>query len=1115
MAITEDRMKQIDSEKSLFDFLSQELAWPVASEPDTYPFLADELGLTEEEAGQIKQIRQIAPFDKNQPWGIFLIEFHGMKVYQGALRRVLRGLSETRRDRDASLPAWKAANLLFICTPNFKEFSFARFEGHTHTKATLSVFGWTEHDGGLRTLCEYNLPALRFPQAGTSSEKWLAHWAEAWNVERVTDRFYAEYESVFHQVEGMISGVTGDTRLFAQRLFNRLMFIQFLSKKGWLSYNGRKDYLRALHEAAMTAGEDFYRDRLYWVFFYGLGTLGESRETHDMAELSERRGSVPYLNGGLFEMADADDVRGAVQISPQAFTLILDRLFARFNFTVNESTPLDIEVAVDPEMLGKVFEELVTGRHESGSYYTPRPVVAFMCKEALKGYLGGYDALVDQHDASAVSVPEARNLLCRLADVKVVDPACGSGAYLLGMLQELFALNRILDTRADQVSARDDYKRKLDIIRNNIYGVDLDDFAVQTARLRLWLSLVVEYDGETPEPLPNLDFKVEQGDSLSAPDPQGGPTADIFRQKDIEEYSLKKAQYADPYYKGNKKKLRDEIKVLRDGIAAWAHPSEPVQGFDWRVEFAEVFEPLEPLADVGRAMNFSGTLAESPRPGGFDIALQNPPYVRQEEIKGKPHLLKLYAEGVNGKSDLYCYFYLRSLQLLRPGGVQIFIVSNSWLDVGYGGKLQKYLLENGHVQTIYDSAVERQFATADINTVISVVRKGKPQKGDLTRFVSLRAPFEQAMALPGSRRELTRTRDELWEAGLGDVDKRGVPQYTGDKWGGKYLRAPDVYWTIMERGKDKMTRLGDIADVRFGIKTGANDFFYVRVLHVENDIAHIRCDDGSEHTIEAEYVTEPVLVKAREIVRPRVVPSDLSYKLVQLDEDAAKRTHARKYIQWGEASRLDEKGNEIGQFHLRPTCASRHFWFKIEARQPADILIPLFQKRRAAICANEAQCQADCNLCEISVGNEGSAAVTFSLVSTFGILSREILGRANLGQGVLKTQIEDLLKMPVVLPTVSLNATMQQCLNTIGNRPILMVYDDLRRDDRKALDDAFLHAVGFTDPAERADVLAKLHDATCRRVWERQAKAEKTREARQTYDDWLASGLPFGNVDEE
>ncbi len=169
---------------------------------------------------------------------------------------------------------------------------------------------------------------------------------------------------------------------------NRLMFLYFIQRKGWLSFQGDKRYLCAFLNAAVAAKEDFLNDRLYWSFFAGLNTLNENRKIHGHADLKERRGEVPFLNGGLFDLEDDYDIRDRVKIPNASFEAVLE-LFERYNFTVTESTPLDVEVAVDPEMLGKVFEELVTGRHETGSYYTPRPIVAFMCREALKHYLVG------------------------------------------------------------------------------------------------------------------------------------------------------------------------------------------------------------------------------------------------------------------------------------------------------------------------------------------------------------------------------------------------------------------------------------------------------------------------------------------------------------------------------------------------------------------------------------------------------------------------------------------------------------------------------------------------------------------------------------------------------
>ena len=168
----------------------------------------------------------------------------------------------------------------------------------------------------------------------------------------------------------------------------------------------------------------------------------------ELAEVVERRGNVPFLNGGLFEMQEYDS-RNTVHIPNDKFAEIL-KLFERYNFTVTESTPLDIEVAVDPEMLGKVFEELVTGRHNTGSYYTPRAVVSFMCRESLKIRLQNktdetpetLKAFVDDSDAEAIRDPE--KVLKVLQTLRICDPACGSGAYLLGMMGELLRLREAL-----------------------------------------------------------------------------------------------------------------------------------------------------------------------------------------------------------------------------------------------------------------------------------------------------------------------------------------------------------------------------------------------------------------------------------------------------------------------------------------------------------------------------------------------------------------------------------------------------------------------------------------------------------------------------------------------
>ena len=567
---------------------------------------------------------------------------------------------------------------------------------------------------------------------------------QAFDVEPVTREFFGEYKRIFEAVEASVSGFQDtdegpeERRFFVQTLFNRLMFVYFLQRKGWLGFQDNKDYLNTLWQdyGSLEGDSNFYSSRLTLLFFAGLNNPQSLNLMRDNPVMYRAISNVPFLNGGLFEQNDLDKHKG-ISVPDGAVEQVLKGLFDRFNFTVMESTPFDIEVAVDPEMLGKVFEELVTGRHDSGAYYTPRPVVSFMCREALKGYLEGQETgldpeaiakFVDAQGTEGLQVAHARRIADALAQVTVVDPACGSGAYLLGMMQELIELQSALYNAG--VDSKSLYDLKLEIIQRNLYGVDIDDFAVNIAMLRMWLSLAIDYEGEKPEPLPNLDFKILCGDSLLGPDPSAGVEVQGTLGQDKEQFQRLgqlKADYMRASPGPGKELLKRQIEELNTGIRQALGVSAISGVVDWRVDFGEVFA------------------AE----GGFDIAIANPPYVRFQKISRdyKDELKPTYGTATTGQSDLYCYFYVRALQMLADGGTHVFVCSNSWLDVGYGSKLQEYLLNNAHIHAIYESAVERQFSTADINTIISLIRKSIPPVDQETRFVSLRWEFNVALVL--------------------------------------------------------------------------------------------------------------------------------------------------------------------------------------------------------------------------------------------------------------------------------------------------------------------------------------------------------------------------------
>ena len=802
--ITPNNIHSICDFDTLLDFLREKLDWPIPEDVElediAFPWTPEDLDLdelTEELVINCQQLPSfptsqptLGIFEDTQPWGIFFLQFDSESIYRTALRRVLRGLVE-RRDRDASLPAWKHDHLLFICTTtDFQRFAFAHFAATTENwrRAVLSIFSWEQGDTHIRTLCEYNLPALAFPSGGFSNDQeWLQEWQKAFDVETVTDKFFADYQRVFAQVEAAVEGIPEDDtearRLYTQRLFNRLMFLRFIEKKGWLTYNGNRYYIRSLFDAAEAqTDENFLNDRLFWAFFHGLGNAADLPEK--ATEAVERRGEVPFLNGGLFEMQDYD-TRNAVHIPNDKFAEIL-KLFERYNFTVTESTPLDIEVAVDPEMLGKVFEELVTGRHDTGSYYTPRPVVSFMCRESLKICLQNktdeapetLKAFVDDGEAETIRDPE--KVLKVLQTLRICDPACGSGAYLLGMMSELLRLRDAL-FKSRNVDPRTTYQRKLDIIQKNLYGVDKDEFAVNIAMLRLWLSLAVDYEGEGPEPLPNLDYKVAAGDSLTGPAPSGEQIG--LEEHFIQQIQEHQSEYLVTHNDPDKQRLREAIAELKENLQGWQANADV---FVWQVEFAEVFQE-----------------------GGFDIVIGNPPYVRQELIRPiKPILERLFPEVYTGTADLYVYFYKRGSELIRTSGVLAYISSNTFLRTGFGKKLRKFFTDKMCLHRLLDFGSVPVFK-AGVDTCIVLVENTTP-----SRQVFFAATFCDEADIP-----------RLSEAFQERSFFMNVRDLSSDGW---VLTSPDAL-RLLERLENIGTPLGEYVNGRFyrGVVTGYDDAFII------------------------------------------------------------------------------------------------------------------------------------------------------------------------------------------------------------------------------------------------------------------------------------------------
>ncbi len=621
---------------------------------------------------------------------------------------------------------------------------------------------------------------------------------EAFNVQPITEAFFKDYKAAYDSAVAQIGGAIdrADAEKFTQTLFNRLLFVHFVSKKGWLKFRGNSDYLNALWRdyQANPDRTNFYRSRLNPLFFAGLNNPQSINLTRDNPAMYALIGDVHFLNGGLFEKTELEmelDRRAGDLVPDAAVAPLLDGeagLFNRYNFTVTEATPLDTEVAVDPEMLGKLFEETVNERHSNGAYYTPRPVVAFMCQEAIKGYLGGQDidglddakiaALIDRQETDGVTPQQALEIANAVAAMKAVDPACGSGAFLLGMLQEIIAVNATLINAGHTPDSL--YRQKLDIITNNIYGADLDKLAVSTAMLRLWLSLAVDYDGDgPPDPLPNLDLKLVDGDAIAGPNPQlldftwQGIVNSGLRQ-DIAAYTTAHGQ--------QKVTLKKRVKATKEKLRAVMQDAAPPGVVEWRIDFADVM------------LN-----------GGFDVVIANPPYVQLQGDGGR--LANLYRpagyETFVRSGDIYQLFYERGGQLLRPGrGLLAYITSNSWLKAEYGKTTRRWFAENHTPLRLLEPGKD-VFAASIVDSAVLVARHGI--SGERGRAVDMDRLADKTLPPAEEHWGELRTEGERPWSALSAVERSAM---------------------------DKMEAVGtplrdwDVA-INYGIKTGLNAAFII------------------------------------------------------------------------------------------------------------------------------------------------------------------------------------------------------------------------------------------------------------------------------------------------
>ena len=601
---------------------------------------------------------------------------------------------------------------------------------------------------------------------------------KAFSIENVTDEFFDKYKELFLDLVDSLNDVKNEdndvkcefdnknikSSDFAKKLMGQIVFIYFLQKKGWLGVEkdaewgtGPKDFFKNIFEDCVSEGKNFFNDVLEPLFYK---CLCEDAEDNHYDRLGYR---VPFLNGGLFEPINDYDWRETrVNLDNEIFKNII-KSFDDFNFTVKEDEPLEKEVAVDPEMLGKVFENLleVNDRSSKGAFYTPRHIVHYMCQESLINYLNNNcpvseddlrifitkgDAAVDSiirandemkryngHQYTKIELPDSikensDELERLLKKVKVIDPAVGSGAFPVGMMNEivkaryiLWLLNGIEDINL--------YDLKRETIENSLYGVDLELSATDITKLRFWLSLIVdEEDISEIKPLPNLDNQIMCGNSLidsykgirlfddtlivrSAQQRLAAtPTEHAFNNLET-----KKREYFTTSSPSIKNKLKTEIKELKwnfievhlkhmgkqtliDEIRTFK-TREDRPFFIWELEFSEIFKGENP---------------------GFDIVIGNPPYVSAKvHAKNNAEEREIIREAYNlkGSFDLYVVFLLKGLKIANEKAVYSWIIPNKFLTSEYSKDILDDMVETS-LYTSVDVSTFNVFKNASVYPII-------------------------------------------------------------------------------------------------------------------------------------------------------------------------------------------------------------------------------------------------------------------------------------------------------------------------------------------------------------------------------------------------------------
>jgi len=594
---------------------------------------------------------------------------------------------------------------------------------------------------------------------------------EAFSVEALTNEFFGKYKEEYDKFVEYITGkryvkkgnkyveaiihephptlypcFSNNDKLvrdYVKKMLGRIVFLHFLQKKGWLGvpYNeewgsgDRNFMLHLFKKATEKQKENFLDEVLEGLFAEGLDcSRADKSDLYDTKVEGLRNCRIPYLNGGLFERDYLDEL--AVRFPAEYFDSLLTML-SQYNFTIDENDPNDAEVGVDPEMLGRIFENLLEDNKDKGAFYTPKEIVQYMCRESLIAYLQTDQneedketirKFVTTHDAELLDDLKA-NIEQKLLDVKICDPAIGSGAFPMGLLRELFFCRSAIEPNIIENAAN--IKRY--IIQNNIYGVDIERGAVDIARLRFWLALIV--DEKTPEALPNLDFKIMQGNSLL--EQYNGADLSTMTEKKVDaEQSITIFENILDVYRKN----------LRDKLAEYYSCPEHTKKVQLRKDIADIVK--QELTEQGIHIDFKDMdlsansqfflwhtwfhdVFSRPSKEGFDIVIGNPPYGAKYDNQTKRYYKNTYVTANSirglqkGSLDTYTLFIELGYNLLRRNGSFAYIVPISLTSSDSLTGVHRILMGNCDTIHISSYAVRPKpvFENAVVNTSILLFKK--------------------------------------------------------------------------------------------------------------------------------------------------------------------------------------------------------------------------------------------------------------------------------------------------------------------------------------------------------------------------------------------------------